>query len=145
MAKFWWSWNAIKDVIFLPKWHTKNQQQILPSLVSGSADLVHKWLTSARATSIPSLARHGSSTQSACYTTSNWVVSILLRTCKTLLVERTSYFDLEFAYILSLWTICLGPRRRAPHREKLGMNNNEMKKPAYRVAPFSLLFEVFTE
>ena len=32
----------------------KSQQQILPRVVSGSADLDHMWLTSARATSLPS-------------------------------------------------------------------------------------------
>ena len=91
------------------------------------------------------LARHGKSTQSAFYTTSNWVVSILPRNCETLRWKKTSKFDLEFAWILSLWTICLGPRGRAAHWEKLGMTNNEMIKPVYHVAPFSLLLEVFTE
>ena len=91
------------------------------------------------------LARHGKSTQSAFYTTSNWVVSILPRNCETLRWKETSKFDLEFAWILSLWTICLGPRGRAAHWEKLGMTNNEMIKPVYHVAPFSLLLEVFTE
>ena len=63
------------------------------------------------------LARHGKSTQNAFYTTSKWVVSILLRNCETLC--RKKYLNL----ILNLFESChcelfVLVQEGGPHTEK---------------------------